>query len=124
MKAAIDEMKGTLNYDHYTLWDTIFLQLKGNGPEVQGILPSEPGAYNYLYTVGYGAYGGAPTEGKTVNLANFVFSIKTVQGKDDIESHIRTDITVREGQKLVLGKIRLWPNAHADLFLVLTTKVN
>jgi len=123
LKAAIDEMKGALNYDRYTLWDTIFVQLKGNGLEVQGVLPSEPGGYTYVYNVSYGDTG-APTEGKTVNLAHFLFSIKMAHGTEDIESRIRTDVTIHEGQKLVLGKIRLMPNAHADLFLVLTTKVN
>jgi hypothetical protein len=131
LKTAIDEMMGSFNYDRYSLWDTILLQPKGNGGEVQGILPAETGAKNYVYTVSYGINGGVPTEGKTLNLANFTFSIKMpqslpvrmTQGKEDVESHIRTDITVHEGQKLVLGKIRLLPSANADLFLVLTTKV-
>jgi hypothetical protein len=131
LKSAIDEMMGSFNYDRYSLWDTILLQPKGNGGEVQGILPAETGAKNYVYTVSYGINGGVPTEGKTLNLANFTFSIKMpqslpvrmTQGKEDVESHIRTDITVHEGQKLVLGKIRLLPSANADLFLVLTTKV-
>ena len=39
----------------------------------------------------------------------------------EIDSHIKTDLTIREGQKLVLGKIRLLNDI--DLFLVLTTKV-
>jgi hypothetical protein len=123
LKTAIDEMKGALNYDRYTLWDTILLEPKGSGGEMQGILPSEYGANNYVYSVNYGVYGGAPTEGTTVNLANFTFSLKMPQGEKEVESHIRTDVTVHEGQKLVLGKIRMMPNAHADLFLVLTTKV-
>jgi hypothetical protein len=42
--------------------------------------------------------------------------------KDGIESHIRSQVFIREGQKLVLGKIRLMPEEHADLFLVLATK--
>ena len=124
LKAAIDEMKGALNYDRFTLWDVIVLQPKGNGGELQGILPSDPGSRSYIYTVTYGIYPGGPiTEGKTLNLANFTFSVKMPQGKEDVESHIRTDVTVREGQKLVLGKIRLLPGANADLFLVLATKV-
>ena len=122
LKAAIDEMKGAFNYDRYTLWDTILLQPKGNGGDTRGILPSEPGARPYVYTVSY-AIRGAPTEGKTLNLMGFNFSVKMPQPKEDLESRINTDITVREGQKLVLGKIRLLPCANADLFLVLTTKV-
>jgi len=124
LKAAIEEMKGAFNYERYALWDSIIVQPKGSGGELQGILPVDGGGRNYLYTVGYGVYGGQPAEGKTVNLANFMFSIKMPVGKDDIDSHIRTDVTIHEGQKLVLGKIRLLPSANADLFLILTTKVN
>jgi hypothetical protein len=120
LKAAIDEMKGAFNYAHYSLWDAIILELKGNGGETQGILPANSPARPYVYTVGYGLDGGGLTESKTLNLAHFTFSIKM---PEDLESHIRTDVTVREGQKLVLGKIRLLPSANADLFLVLTTKV-
>jgi hypothetical protein len=112
-------MKSAFNYDSYSLWDTILLQPKGNGGETQGILPADPEVSPYVYKVGYGLYGSAAAESKTVNLADFMFSIK----RDDIESHIRTDVTIREGQKLVLGKIRLMSFENADLFLVLTTKV-
>lgn len=121
LKPAIDEMKGTFNYDRYTLWDAIILHPKGNGGEVQGILSMDSGPKPYMYTVGYGVYGGGPTEGKTLDLASFMFSIKM---PGDIESHIKTDVTIHEGQKLVLGKIRLLPSANSDLFLVLTTKID
>jgi hypothetical protein len=121
LKSAIDEMKGTLNYARYSLWDAIVLQPKGNGGETKGILPDNPSGKPYMYTVTYGLYGGTPAEGKTLNLSNFTFSIKMPEA--DIESHIRTDVAVREGQKLVLGKIRLLQFTNADLFLVLSTKV-
>jgi hypothetical protein len=112
LKSAVDEMKGAFNYDHYGLWDTIVLPIKSNG-EVQGILPGGSSFYNVSY-----ATSGPPTESKTLNLASFMFSIKF----GELDSHIRTDLTIREGQKLVLGKIRL-QGGNADLFLVLTTKV-
>jgi hypothetical protein len=131
LKSTIEEMKGTFHYDRYSLWDALVLQPKGNGGEIQGILPSEAG--NYVYNVDYGVYGGsALSDGKTVNLAHFRFGIKmpglrpraaVPNGQEGIESHIQTDVTVREGQKLVLGKIRLLPAGSGDLFLVLTTKI-
>jgi hypothetical protein len=132
LKSAIDEMTGAFKYDHYSLWDAILLQPKGNGGEVQGILPNESGAKNYVYTVGYRLNGAISGDGKTLNLASFSFSLKmpqvnlllkTPQIKEDVDSHIQTEVTIREGQKLVLGKIRLLPAANADLFLVLSTKV-
>jgi hypothetical protein len=124
LKSAIDEMRGTFNYDRYTLWDAILLHPKGTGGETEGILPVEANGRPYAFGVSYGLYGGVAAEGKTVSLANFTFSIKMPQlGKDYMESHIRSDVTVREGEKLVLGKIRMLPGANADLFLVLSSKV-
>jgi len=133
LKSTIEEMKRNFSYDHYSLWDSIVLLPKGNGGEVQGVLTSDFGSYTY--TVAYGLYGGSPlSEGKTLNLANFNVAIKmpatfrargaVTSNQDPAESHIRTDVTVREGQKLVLGKIRLLPSAAGDLFLVLSTKVD
>jgi hypothetical protein len=81
LKAAIDEMKGALNYDHYTLWDTIVLQAKSNG-EVQGI-PSDPNGASGVYTVSYETFG-PPNESRTLNLSSFQFSIKF----GGIDSHI------------------------------------
>jgi hypothetical protein len=132
LRVAIDEMKSSFVYDRYTLWDQILVQPTSNGGEVQGVLTSEAG--NYTYTVSYQVSGGSPvSEGKTVSLGNFTFSMKmpvTFRSRaavnppeTNFESHIRTDVTVRENQKLVLGKIRLLPNGSGDLFLVLATKV-
>jgi len=83
---------------------------------VQGILPSLPSGASFMYTLSYSTFG-PPTESRTLNLSSFQFAIKFAGG----DSHIKTDLTVQEGQKLVLGKIRL-PKDHGDLFLVLTTK--
>jgi hypothetical protein len=125
LKPAIDEMKGTFSYQHYSLWDAIVLHVKGRGGQTQGILPVEGNSRPYAFTVAYGLSGGLAAESKTVNLANFMFSIKMPPpyGKDDLESHIQTELTIREGEKLVLGRIRLLPGANADLFLVLSSKV-
>jgi len=115
IKSAIDEMKATFNYQHYALWDAITIPIKTNG-EVQGLLPKLLDNGPSVYTIGYST-GGPPNEGTTLNLAEFRFAIKF----GEIDSHIKTDLTIREGQKLVLGKIRLLNDI--DLFLVLTTKV-
>jgi hypothetical protein len=120
LQPAIDEMKGTFSYDRYALWDAIVIQPRGSG-EVQGILPVSPSFEPYVYTV---SYQFAAVEGKNLNMDEFQFSIKMPHGDKGIDSHIRTAVTVHEGQKLVLGKIRLLPTANADLFLVLTTKVH
>jgi hypothetical protein len=115
IKAAIDEMKGTFNYDRYGLWDSIVLPIKSAG-EVQGLLPSSPSAPS-VYTVSYNT-AGPPSDSGTLSLAEFMFALKF----GGIDSHIKSDLTIREGEKLVLGKIRML-NSNTDLFLVLTTKV-
>jgi hypothetical protein len=120
LKAAIDEMKGAFNYERYSLWDAIVLHLQGKSGETREIIPADAGGAPYIYTVTY-LTGSVQPGSKTVNLASLTCSIKMPQGPD-IESHITTsDVTIHEGQKLVIGKIRLM--AKEDLFLVLTTKV-
>jgi len=125
LQSAIDEMKRTFGYDRYALWDAIVLQPTGGEGEVQGILPTE-GANPYVYSMSYTSTG--VTEARNLILRGFQFSVKmpanyfNSAAKDGIESRIRTDVTIREGQKLVLGKIRLMPYENADLFLVLATK--
>lgn len=44
-------------------------------------------------------------------------------GKDGLKSRIKTDVAIQEGQKVVLGKIRLLPAENSDLFLVFTAKI-
>ena len=116
IKSAIDEMKGAFNYSRYGLWDSIMLPIKNAG-EVQGLLPSMPGSGPAVYTIGYNT-AGPPSESRTLSLAEFMFSVKL----GGIDSHIKSDLTIREGEKLVLGKIRLLGANGDDLFLVLTTK--
>jgi hypothetical protein len=125
LKAAIDAMNGAFKYDHYSLWDTIVVPLKGDGGELKGLLPSEVGSIRSYYSIGYNHFSrGAAGEGATFNFASFVFSLRAQPAKEDTESRIETAITIHENEKLVLGKIRLLPGSNADLFLVLTAKIH
>jgi len=121
LQSAVEEMKHTFSYEHYTLADAIILQPRGGG-EQQGILPW--GLYIDPYTTYSLAYSNANvTDGNRVNLYDFQFSVKVPIGEKGVESKIKTNVVIRENQKLVLGKIRLNPSDNADLFLVLTAKV-
>jgi hypothetical protein len=125
LQPAIEEMKHTFGYDRYTLWDAIVIQ-GGNDGELQGILPTDLHSSPYVYSVIYRrAFTGANRE---FYLNGFQFSVKMPPNfevmKDAVESRIKTDVTIHEGQKLVLGKIRLLPTANADLFLVLATRLH
>jgi hypothetical protein len=125
LQPAIDEMKQTFGYDRYSLWDAILIQPTGSEGEIKGILPTE-GSSPYVFSVSYRR--AFRTETRILTLAGFQFSIQMPYGnflataKEAIESRITTDVTIHEGQKLVLGKIRLMPSENADLFLVLATK--
>jgi hypothetical protein len=124
LQSAIDEMKHAFGYDRYAPWDAIVIQPRGPG-EQQGILPMDPNSIPYTYSLSY--QQAEATGSGNLALYGFQFTVKmpaSFYGKDGIESHIKTDVTIREGQKLVLGKIRLLPPENADLFLVLTSKVH
>ena len=124
LQPAIDEMKHSFGYDSYSLWDTQVLH-STSGADLQGILPVEATAASspYVYSMSYGGTYLTP-DGKNLTIHKFEFSVRMPSAiyKDGIESHIKTEVTIHEGQKLVLGKIRLMPQEHADLFLVLATK--
>jgi hypothetical protein len=123
LQPAIDEMKRSFGYDRYTLWDSLTVQAGGGG-EMQGILAMERTAVPYVYSMSYRSAGSDGS--RDFYLSGFQFSVKMPSDffKDGIETHIKTDVTIREGQKLVLGKLRLLPAENADLFLVLATKVH
>jgi hypothetical protein len=124
LKSAIDEMKGAFKYDHYSLWDTIVVPLKGDGGEVKGLLAPEVGAIRSYYSIHYNFFSRSPaSDAATFNLTGFVFSLRTQPSKDDTESRIETAIGIHQNEKLVLGKIHLLPGSNADLFLVLTAKI-
>lgn len=122
LQPALDEMKRSFGYDRYTLWDAIMIQPNGGAQERQGILPAEHASRPYVYSLTYDR--SFVTAASNLSLYGFIFSVKMPYGNDGIESHIKTDVVIHEGQKLVLGKIRLLPAENADLFLVLATKVH
>jgi hypothetical protein len=118
LQSAIDEMKRTFAYDHYTLVDAIIVQPNGEG-ELSGILPWNPYMQETptVYSVAY-KYGGV-TEAKSVYLNGFQLVIE----RQGVASKIKTDVVVHENQKLVLGKVRLNRSGNADLFIVLTARL-
>lgn len=118
LKSAVAEMKRTFPYDNYSLLDTIPMQPHGPG-EFQDMLPLAPAVLpGTLYAVAYDRV--SITESRNVNVGGLQFSIKLPGGQ---EPRIKTNVTIHENQKLVLGKLRLNPSGDADLFLVLTARL-
>ena len=64
-------------------------------------------------------------DGKTVSLQEFAFTVEIPAGPGlkAGESGVRTDLTVREGQKVVLGKIHLDDQEGSAVFMVVTVKI-
>jgi hypothetical protein len=134
LESAIEEMKQTFAYPQYGLWDVIianidpssgsgeFFNSGGGAGELGGLLPPLPndGGTPYTYSLTYKyPYMKDP---KSVALRGFEFTVKMPWGKDGLEAKIKTEPVIHEGQKMVLGKIRLLPGSNADLWLVLTVK--
>ena len=117
LQSTIDELKRSFSYDHYSLWESQVIHADNNAGDFQGILPVETIGGIYVYSMIYKNYFYSYTS-KAMTIQDFMFAVK--QG--DIESHIKTSVTLHEGQKMVLGKIRLLPAEHADVFVILALK--
>ncbi len=119
---VVAEMKKSFVYAHYALLDTVTSVSHGSAAAAD-ILPGLP----YAYSVDYGDVAVSPDR-KGVNVRPFQFQLRNGggAGKDSVISSISSNITIHEGQKLVLGKVRLPAYGslpRADLFVVLTVKV-
>lgn len=110
---AIAEMKGTLNYARYDLLTTVTSVSQG-AASASDRVP----VFDYAYKIEYANVFVAPDH-KSVSIRPFLFSLHLLIG-DNVSSMISSNITVREGQKLVLGKLRM--SDDADVFVVLTVK--
>jgi hypothetical protein len=120
---AVAEMKKTFAYTDYKLLDTVSTVVRHHA-EVENILAgtNTPGGA-YFYTFNYGDTA-VSTDGKTVNVNPFKFSLRIPSGGTYQNVGIATDVAIREGQKLVLGKVRTGVSDSVNIFLVLTVKVH
>jgi hypothetical protein len=115
---AIAEMKSSLIYARYDLL-TIVTSVSQGAASASDRLPSVQASPDYNYTIEYDNVTVAPDR-KSVTISPFRFALVRLIN-DKVASSISSNITVREGQKLVLGKVRM--SDDADVFVVLTVKV-
>lgn len=122
IEEAVAEMKKTFVYTDYKLLDTVSTEVRHHA-EVENVLAgtNTPGGA-YFYTLNYGDTA-VSTDGKTVNVNPFRFSLHIPSGGAYQNVGIATDVAIREGQKLVLGKVRTGVSDSVNIFLVLTVKV-
>jgi hypothetical protein len=123
IEEAVAEMKKTFAYTDYKLLDTVSTVVRHHA-EVENVLAgtNTPGGA-YFYTFNYGDTA-VSTDGKTVNVNPFRFSLRIPSGGTYQNVGIATDVAIREGQKLVLGKVRTSVNDNVNIFLVLTVKLH
>jgi hypothetical protein len=122
------EMRASFAYKGFGMWDQIPMTARNGSSvtEYSGILPASSvgtsAKYFYKLTL---SSPRLQEDGKTITIPDFRFTVEVpslATGKKQGESGVRTDLIVREGQKLVLGKIRL-DDQDSTAFLVITAKI-
>jgi hypothetical protein len=128
LDSVVKEMRAAFAYKALGLLDTIPVRVTQNGiTDYSGILPI--GAVGISTKHFYKVHIDSPQvqeDGKSVSTRSFAFTVEVPAASTGLkagESGIRTDLTVREGQKVVLGKIRLDDQNTSAVFLVVTVKV-
>jgi len=124
LEAVVKQMKDTFSYKGFRLFDTILMH---GVARLTGILPGIPTGTNENYFYELGCKGiRFSQDGKNAEILGFGFQVKvpvSPGAKEFGVSGISTDLTIREGQKLVLGKIKLDKTENA-VFLVLSAKID
>jgi hypothetical protein len=127
--SAIEQMRGVFNYKSYRLIDTILLNARGSGDAVSlsGLLPLESqSTFRTTYAMGYRNLNVLEDQ-NAVAINEFYFSLKipvTSGSSTQItDAGIRTNLTVKEGQKLVIGKISSDQHQNS-MFLVITVDIS
>ena len=127
LEPVVKEMKGALPYLGFNLVDTIVVNVR-DGLKLEDALPSGVTGVSvpYFYSLEFHDPSLTP-DGKTVSVGAFRFAVKvpvtSPAGSMYQDVSIATPLTIHEGQKQVLGKIKLHSMSADDLFVVLTYKL-
>jgi hypothetical protein len=116
LQPVANELKKIFSYKSYRLLESIQLRTQpGNRADTQGVIGER--GIPYRFDVQPSAVTEDP-QGRLIRLDNLNLSLR-LQG--DREASIRTEITVREGQRVVVGKSNM--GTDQSLILVVTAKV-
>jgi hypothetical protein len=130
LKDAIKELQTTLNYKDYYLLTSIVQRTRESRGERGGYLqgrgsaeinwPAASGSdkrnANYLFDASSVALASTPGGAIDIRLGNFSFSLQVPGG----ESRIHSDLTIHDGEKVVVGTAGFGDKA---LILVMTAKI-
>jgi hypothetical protein len=116
LQPVADEVKKIFSYKSFRLLDSILLRTQpGNRATAEGVIGESKTTYRF--EVQPSAVTEAP-EGRLIRLDNLNLTLRL---SGDREAGIRTEITVREGQRAVVGKSNM--GLGQSLILVVTAKV-
>jgi hypothetical protein len=121
LQPVANQLKGIFSYKGFRMLDTVLLRTQpGNMARASGVIGTASGSSNTQYNLS--VMPTAVTEdpkGRLIRLNNLVLNLRVAPGMD---AGINTEITVREGQKVVVGKSSMGAPDQA-LILVVTAKV-
>lgn len=123
------QLRGTLGYEAFDLLDTVLVRTRDGGKLATGGTFQASGKLSVPANYGMDVLRAEviPGEGDaapTVRLNQLQFSLYPVLEKDQTGRHtsLQTDVEVREGQKVVVGKATTSPD-NQGLILVVETRV-
>jgi hypothetical protein len=130
LESVLRQLKGIFPYQGFRLWETIVLRtwdFQGHperGPKrVRGrVSEAANDIHDLEYEFGFRSATTVPDDGGLVVRIDLCQSGEGTEPQRMLVASIRTDIDVRVGQKVVVGKANVGASAGA-LFLVVTAKV-
>jgi hypothetical protein len=127
LESVIAEMKRSFSYDSYYLLDEVVMPVDGS-ITLNSAVPdaSTNSGMAYFYTLRLSENLGDDRKTVTVSPFRFDVSIPRPFGNEmhEATSGISTTLRIQEGQKMVIGKVKLDPTDNMDIFLVLTVKLH
>ena len=127
---AVDQMKRAFVYKSYRLLDTLLVNSRNTGQSgISGMLPAESDRADKraYYNLNY-VSADVVDEGKAVFVRDLKLTIKIPLQQPNgslqfADTGIDSDITVREGQKLVLGKLSA-EQGRSAIFVIVTADID
>jgi hypothetical protein len=133
LEEVIHQLKNVFTYKGFRLWETLVLRTRegtlGGSKNLHGVI-SDTGA-RYEFQLDSAVLVPDEEKGNMIRLNHLLLEMTSANVKrsdrDDEEpsrsAAIRTDIDVREGQKVVVGKANVGVKEKSALILVVTAKV-
>ena len=131
LEAVVKQLKSTFSYKSYQLIDTEVMRVRaGQGGEVSGVVnggPALDGARTISQVKFRSASVSTDEKGRTIRIDALKVGLRIPVSTGEkqynyIDTGINTDVDVREGQKVVVGKSNMDGSDRASI-VVLTAKV-